>query len=201
MHKVAVWFFVPYILFLFIGLSVYFSGVHGDCVWWVNRHRFPLFDHIMPWVTYLGDGIIYALVTLLFLLKQFRLGLIWVVMGLCQLLLSSLPKRVIFSGMPRPKAYFAELDIPLNFLAGVKVHSYNSFPSGHTLTAFTMATFLALLIPNRRLALLFLLLAVSVGYSRIYLLQHFLIDVCVGSLLGVGLGVCTYVVADKWRWL
>jgi membrane-associated phospholipid phosphatase len=41
--------------------------------------------------------------------------------------------------------------------------------------------------------LLLLLLAVLVGYSRIYLSQHFLADVVAGSFIGVAGGVlCVY---------
>jgi membrane-associated phospholipid phosphatase len=61
-------------------------------------------------------------------------------------------------------------------------------------SAFAAATVLALYCKNSSmLQVLFLILAVAVGFSRIYLSQHFLPDVLAGSLIGVAGGwLCVY---------
>jgi undecaprenyl-diphosphatase len=57
-----------------------------------------------------------------------------------------------------------------------------SFPSGHSITAFSFAVSYGLFYPMIMPALLFC--AASVALSRIVLGMHFLSDVVVGSLLG-----------------
>lgn len=91
-------------------------------------------------------------------------------------------------GRERPPTYFER--------QGVSIHTQskkppdNSFPSGHTQTAFSTATYLSLLYPA--LSPLFLLLAGLVGLSRISLGVHFPLDVLVGALLGVGFAIWGY---------
>jgi undecaprenyl-diphosphatase len=60
-----------------------------------------------------------------------------------------------------------------------------SFPSGHTMSAFTMAAVWSPFYPGLAPGLYFC--AVSIGISRILLGMHFLSDVMVGALLGTGL--------------
>jgi len=61
-----------------------------------------------------------------------------------------------------------------------------SFPSGHTLNAFAIGTPIALQFPAAAPALL--LVAASVGASRMVLGLHFLTDVLAGALLGLLIG-------------
>ena len=186
-------FLIVYVLLLSIGTIIYFLGEHGDTVLWINRLHNPITDFLFKWITHLGDGIFFAIVIILLLIRNRRTGLIVLAMGLSQTLVVFILKRLVFTGTPRPRTYFAEFEgITLHFVEGVKVHAYNSFPSGHTLTAFALATFMALYLKNARLAILFLLIATLAGFSRIYLAQHFLIDVSVGSLLGVAIGYIFY---------
>ena len=69
---------------------------------------------------------------------------------------------------------------------------YSSFPSGHTFSAFAIYTFFALVSKQKWVSLLCSLLAIGVGFSRVYLNQHFLEDIYLGSILGVGLAVGYY---------
>ncbi len=182
-------FFLIYFLLLTLATTLYFSGEHGDTVLWANRWHNPITDFLFKWITHLGDGIFFAIVTLIMLIRNWRTGLLLLGMGLAQTVVSFFLKRVVFKSQPRPKTYFSDFEeINLHLVEGVKVHAYNSFPSGHTLTAFALATFMVLYVNNKKLSLCFLVLACLAGFSRIYLAQHFLIDVCFGSLLGVIIG-------------
>jgi undecaprenyl-diphosphatase len=62
-----------------------------------------------------------------------------------------------------------------------------SFPSGHTITAFAMASSVGAFYPGLLAALLFC--AVSIALSRILLGMHFLTDVLAGAAIGTGLGL------------
>jgi undecaprenyl-diphosphatase len=61
-----------------------------------------------------------------------------------------------------------------------------SFPSGHTITAFAVATPLLHFYPPLAIGLVFC--ACSVAVSRIMLGLHFFSDVAVGCVIGIGLG-------------
>jgi len=62
----------------------------------------------------------------------------------------------------------------------------NSFPSGHTTTSFACATVLSSFVP--RAAPAFYLLALAIGFSRIYVGVHWPFDVLGGIVLGVAIG-------------
>jgi len=62
-----------------------------------------------------------------------------------------------------------------------------SFPSGHTMTAFSIALVVSYFYPTLEWPLYFL--ALSIGLSRIVLGMHFLSDVLAGALIGTALGV------------
>jgi undecaprenyl-diphosphatase len=67
-----------------------------------------------------------------------------------------------------------------------------SFPSGHTMTAFSIALVISFYYPGLEGALYFL--AVSIALSRIVLGMHFLSDVLAGAVLGSGLGLAAIVI-------
>jgi undecaprenyl-diphosphatase len=60
-----------------------------------------------------------------------------------------------------------------------------SFPSGHTITAFSVAISLSMFYPELAVGLMFC--AISVAASRILLGMHFLSDVLAGAVIGTGL--------------
>jgi membrane-associated phospholipid phosphatase len=79
---------------------------------------------------------------------------------------------------------------------------FNSFPSGHALSAF--ALFFCLLFVSRShfLKILFFILALLAAYSRVYLSQHWLIDIYVGSIIGFLFSLLFYSVfyhTNKWQ--
>ena len=61
-----------------------------------------------------------------------------------------------------------------------------SFPSGHTSTAFSLAASIAIEYPKWYVVVPAYAYAASVGYSRLYLGEHYPSDVLAGAALGVG---------------
>ena len=102
--------------------------------------------------------------------------------------ITQLCKHTIFEDEHRPSYFYEHLSI----VDGTDHHKNNSFPSGHTSAAFTFATILALIYEYRVLQYLLPMLASLVAISRIYLGQHFLMDVLVGGILGVFIASISY---------
>jgi undecaprenyl-diphosphatase len=67
-----------------------------------------------------------------------------------------------------------------------------SFPSGHTITAFAVATPVALFYPSLAAGVLFC--ALSIAASRILLGMHFLSDVLAGAVVGTCLGYASFAI-------
>jgi membrane-associated phospholipid phosphatase len=98
-------------------------------------------------------------------------------------LLAQMIKNYLFPAEPRPTNLIENQSI-IHTVPGVELHTIYSFPSGHTTTAFSIFLLAALFIPKRWIIPLGLLYGLIVGYSRIYLAQHFPLDVGAGMILG-----------------
>jgi undecaprenyl-diphosphatase len=140
----------------------------------VVHHRWHPLDDVFVWLSKLGGY-----------------GLIWLGLGLALSLLwrratpfvlvlladgaadglATLLKNVV--GTRRPSDGGPLITIPRS----------DSFPSGHTATSFACATVLAALVP--RAAPAFYVLALAIGYSRVYVGVHWPLDVVGGAVLGV----------------
>ena len=102
--------------------------------------------------------------------------------------------------------YLVGRDRPYERYPG-RVHPYSlenspSFPSGHTATAFALATSLSIRYPKWYVIAPTALWACSVGVSRMNEGVHYPTDVLAGAALGVGLSVAN-VYINRWlnRWL
>lgn len=87
-----------------------------------------------------------------------------------------------------PKLYL-ESGTYLHFRDGFSLSTDSGSASAHTATAFAIATVLVLMTKNKKMQLLILAAAALVGYSRIYLAGHFLMDIITGALTGTVSGI------------
>ncbi|MBO3697321.1 phosphatase PAP2 family protein [Roseivirga sp. E12] len=170
--------------FLVFGVILVLTA-HGDVVLWLNERHTPFFDAFFKYWTYLGDGVLLGVLGLGLLLSNYYRFLTFMIAVALQTVFVHVFKQWLSAGEPRPKTFFADQIDTLNFVEGVTVRGYDSFPSGHTASGFVLFFFLILLVKNKALKTLCFVTAVLVGLSRIYLIQHFARDVYVGSLFGV----------------
>lgn len=154
----------------------------GQDVLLINGLHTPFLDYFFHGITSVGEGFIFVPLFAIVLFIRFQYAMACVITVVTQALLISAFKRWLLPDMLRPIGVL-DNDL-LYFVPGVDVHALHSFPSGHTTTAFGVAVFIILLTRNPTLGVVSLIVALLVACSRIYLLQHFLIDVTAGALIG-----------------
>jgi len=180
------------------GVACYFlTGFFnkGDMILLFAEHRSAFKNTFFLYCTYIGEGYVYVFATILLLFSGYSKSLAICANAIFVLVVSQGLK--IFFAHERPVRYFNDLleqpDLP-NYIPNV--HLLNgwttSFPSGHTTSAFAFYSLLAFFIPNKWIKMLCLLLAVLVGLSRMYLVQHFLKDVTSGMLTGFLIALLVY---------
>ena len=183
-------YFLLWGLFLVVGLIFILTVGKAASFITLNPYHVTTLDKIFIWITWLGDGGFSVIVIVLLLIRR-RWSMATQVTA--AFLLSALVAQIlknIFS-MPRPMQFFPPGAYPY-FIKDVTHLGFASFPSGHTTSIFALATILALLTRDQRLKIAYLLAGVLVGYSRIYLGQHFLNDVLMGSCVGTIVAVLVH---------
>lgn len=152
-----------------------------------NGHHSSAGDVFMYYVSKIGEGPVSAILLLLLLgMKQLRNWWYITAALLCNVLSALLTQGVKnMVHAPRPMAYFHDAGW-VHILPDWPRLYNNSFPSGHTCAGFALMSFLAFLLPPkyRGWGIFLFIVALLIGYSRMYLAAHFFLDVYVGSILG-----------------
>jgi len=194
-------FFVPYLLFVLIFLGMIIGNSKADLHLWMTSVHPPFLDTFFHYYTLVGDWIPFAVAGLL-IFYNYRITIFIVASQLiCGIFSKSL--KCMFDEQ-RPILYFQQHfpSIQLHRVAGEHLYTAQSFPSGHTITAFAFFLVLAFYTRKPGLHFLYFVLALLVGFSRIYLSQHFAIDVLVGSAVGIlAVITCKYLfekLPNKW---
>jgi len=201
MKKVFLVYGIAYSLLLMLMLGLQYAYPKLELHLLLNSNHTSFQDTFFTYYSMLAEGPLYVLALLPLFWKQIKLTLFFALCELTGGATLQILKHII--SMPRPASAFEDhpgLALPL--VEGIDLHSSNSFPSGHASTFFIFCTCAALYLAYRyqlqngkdhntrsRLmfdtALLLLLVIAALGaYSRVYLSQHFLCDVCMGSIIG-----------------
>ncbi len=176
-------FFWLYLLLVmgFGALQIFFSPtVLFESINQFVNEKLNIFFEIFTWV---GSGWTYGAVCLLVLI--FNRKYFWLFVS--SFAATSLVAQTIKYFLPnvaRPVEFFSQQKIAINFPIGAEELHWNSFPSGHTISAFSMFLLLSLLSKNKIVVLLCFVSAVLVALSRVYLTAHFVRDIYWGMILG-----------------
>lgn len=184
-------FLIPFLIFLALSSIYLFFYSKGEIHLYLNGFRHSFLDSFFPYATWFGDflGVIGASVVLCFV--KYRYAALVIGANICSAMFTQFLKHTLFSDIVRPVKFFESVQ-QLVLVPGYENYMYNSFPSGHTTSAFTTFFCLALIISNRVLKFIMFVAAITVGASRIYLSQHFLNDVYAGSIIGVSISLVVY---------
>ncbi|MEZ5047512.1 MAG: phosphatase PAP2 family protein [Chitinophagaceae bacterium] len=170
-----------------LGLILLLSFTQEQLFYFLNSHHNPFLDHLMTAFSAWGRADAMLIIFLsVFCIPALRQAKYLVQICVFAILISlSIQGLKQLYACPRPLVeYGVEQVHTVNWLTNFY---HYSFPSGHTFGAFSFFFFLTYLIPQKNpfWQLLFFILALATGLSRIYLGQHFFKDVYVGSILGI----------------
>ncbi len=176
---------------IFLALWYALGGYHALFVP-INESLRPLPDALLELVTYLGDAV-FALMILLLL--QRKPEILW--LGLLAALISTLASNGLKNlfDAARPGTVF-----PLDSFRLVgPLYFSRSFPSGHAITAFTLAGVLGCFAtPAARNALM--TTAFAVAFSRVAVGAHWPVDVLAGAAIGCGCVRFAALIAPRLNW-
>ena len=182
MKKIIAVYGIAYLVLLMVVLGLQYVYPKPELHLLLNSYHTSLQDTFFKYYSMLAEWPLYILALLPILWKKIQMTIFF---ALCEL-----------SGG-------AVLQILKHLIStdGVSMHHSNSFPSGHASTFFVFCTCCALILAYHyslkskkeyhrnffliTLSMLTLFVLATLGaYSRIYLSQHFLSDVCMGSIIG-----------------
>ncbi len=189
-------FTLPHLLVLLSAAlaSLYLSKAEAHLA--VNTWHSAPADSFFRYFTHTGDGLFIFGFSLLFCLFSLKKSMILIAAFALSGGITQLIKTLTI--MPRPSLFFSENGQPLRVVEGIVLHEQHSFPSGHTAAVFALCGCLALLSRNTGLQVLLFLLASLSAFSRVYLSQHFFVDLYVGSIIGMLSAMLCVVVLQRW---
>ncbi len=191
--KKSLWTFIlGFVAFECLCIGVLLSFSRLEQMTWVNSHHSNSADLIFQFFTGLAEVFLpIAFAFYLYKRKRSFFTPFLASYALSTILVQSL-KHLVFSHSLRPIAYFAQLHLPWYLVPGVEIHTQNSFPSGHTAAGWFMFFWFALLGKSRFWGGAMSFLAIGVAYSRLYLMQHFPVDIAVGAFIGFSSSALVY---------
>ena len=191
---------ITYLVLLMAILGLMYAYPKPELHMLLNSYHSSLQDTFFKYYSMLAEWPLYALALLPLLWKKVKMTIFFAMCELTGGSILQILKHIISTDRPVSVfEHYAYMDLPL--VQGVTMHHGNSFPSGHASTFFMFCTCCVIIqaysyIQRDRpyslgkkilfnTMLIALLVVAAVGaYSRVYLSQHFLADVCVGSVIG-----------------
>ena len=151
----------------------------------------PIMDKIMIFITELGDGGLFWIgiaIVCLVIKKHRRMGLQVLFSMLCTFIIGNLILKNLFQRQ-RPCAIDPSIELIIPY------PSEFSFPSGHSMNGMTAA--MALFLNNKKIGVPALMIALLIGFSRMYHFVHFPTDILGGFCVGFAVAIIVNYVFDK----
>lgn len=195
-------FVMPHLVLGMVALVFVISIPKLDGQFWINQFHGPWGDYAFPKITKLGEWIPVIFVAIICAIISTRKALIFACGYLSAGVFTLLGKLVLFPGIMRPRNMMQVYE-NYHWVEGVVLRGHHSFPSGHTQSAFSVFFMLAMLVKPQWAKFLCFCAAALIGFSRVYISQHFVVDILVGSAIAV---VCLWWFEKFWlrkegKWL
>lgn len=192
------YFFTLFGLWLIVG-ALMLSWYDREALFFFFNSRFSVFlDYTMVILSAYGRGdCIPILLISLLVISSFRTKhylFTSILSGLLLTLISFSAKQ--FYGCARPLVEYGPDRV--HTVSWMQNAYFNSFPSGHTMGAFGFFIMMSFYLTQqqKKWSILFFILALGCGFSRIYLGQHYFKDVYFGSIFGVLIVLVVYLMAE-----
>ncbi|MGV6861085.1 MAG: phosphatase PAP2 family protein [Putridiphycobacter sp.] len=172
----------------------------------INHWNSPFFDELMWQISHQWIWIPLYVFILFYAFKQLeRKPFLWFILGIgvCFLLADRISVMAF-------KNVFLRYRPTHNLQIGTLIHTYTrpngesylggqyGFVSSHAANFFALSTYLVLWFKSySKFWFILFFWAALIGYSRMYLGVHYPLDVLVGGLLGIGIGVLVYYLIRK----
>jgi membrane-associated phospholipid phosphatase len=193
--------FIPGLVLTFLtgGCLIAASFIIGrnDFFLLLNDDLGPAADFFFKYCTNLGDGFMWVWIAVLFFIYRKNKIPLLVAAILFSTILTQVTKIYLVPAEPRPTV--AITGYPIHTVDGVELHTAYSFPSGHTATAFTIFLLACTLINKRWVLGIGFAYAMLVAYSRVYLAQHFPLDLGGGMIAAALSALLSVMVQRGWE--
>jgi membrane-associated phospholipid phosphatase len=163
----------------------------------INKDMGSAADFFFKYWTNMGDGTIWIWVAVLFFIYRRNKIPLLIAAILFSTILTQLTKIYIVPAEPRPTV--AITGYTIHTVPGVELHTAYSFPSGHTATAFTIFLLACILIKKKWILPVGFAYALLVAYSRVYLAQHFPLDLGGGMIAAILTILLSLLVQASWE--
>lgn len=202
LHKQPTDFFAPFVFGFWIcwsiGVYIMLAYEKGFLLRLFDARRTWEETQVFQFFSASGEEFTYALFTIVLIFINWRKAFLVPILGVAVTILSYILKRIFNEPRPFENYFRSGMEECISIVDWiVPHHGLSSFPSGHTMSAFALFSFLAFFVKKPIWQVLCLFMAIMIGLSRIYLYNHYLQDVLSGSLIGLLLGYIFYQISTK----
>ncbi len=143
-----------------------------------QNHRLDTMSKFLVSASYMGDGYLWGGLALGLILFGRPIDRSYVILGLGVMLANIALFRMFKSFFARPRPILVVSPLRSRLL-----DSY-SFPSGHATTSFALAWVISVCYPFTWAQITIYLAAITISLSRVYMREHYPLDIFGGGLLG-----------------
>lgn len=201
-------FFLPVFLLIAIAAFLYsrnalcidgYIQIQKDSFFYIN-HYLGQHPNLQFNLTQLGDGLIFLSFLSIFIVYSPKIWASLISGLLVSLLFSGVTKKIF--AIPRPAAVF---DNNSFIIIGKKLAGFNSLPSGHSVTVFTVLTVLLFaFMPQKSKykiiwSLFLVITGLTLAFTRVGVGAHYPIDVIAGCIIGYICGLAGIFISRKYK--